>query len=449
MSSPAGTSTRPASQTNGLFLSIIFFVSPLATCIAPRLTPFFFAITSAALVGAAIRQGMQCRELLPRAPAIAVFLLLAAYLFLNATWSADRAEAFGKAALFAGLVIIAFAAVVAALRQEKETLRRAGLSFAAGAFIGALFVLLELLTNGIVTRTAMNWVPLLHPSSPKRLKISDGQVTSIKLSELNQNVNLVLFHLWPGALALMGLNSVRRTVAVVLFFIVIAIAVFISSHDSSQIALIGSSLVVLLAWQWRRPIIRALAVAWCATFLLVIPASLIAYQSGLHMATWLPFSARQRVIIWQFVAEETLEHPFGGVGIESTPVLTKQQRADRHLEWPEGFVAPRALRHHDHNLFLQAFHELGMIGAFLFAVAGVMVVLLIPLLPLGSQPFAAGAFAAFAVVSAFAWGMWQTWFMCAAGLLPLYLLVTTGAIADIGATEQRSNFFRKKRAGAG
>jgi O-antigen ligase len=88
------------------------------------------------------------------------------------------------------------------------------------------------------------------------------------------------------------------------------------------------------------------------------------------------------------------------------------------------------LRHHDHNLFLQTIHELGAIGAALLAVAGLVVVLLIPRLPPGAQPFATATFAAFALVGAFAWGMWQTWFMCAVGLLPLYLLVAACAKAE-------------------
>ena len=68
-----------------------------------------------------------------------------------------------------------------------------------------------------------------------------------------------------------------------------------------------------------------------------------------------------------------------------------------------------------------------MLGAVLFAIAGAAVVMLIFYLPAASQPFAAGTFAAFALVGAFAWGMWQTWFMCAAGLLPLYLRVASAA----------------------
>ena len=68
-----------------------------------------------------------------------------------------------------------------------------------------------------------------------------------------------------------------------------------------------------------------------------------------------------------------------------------------------------------------------MLGAVLFAIAGAAVVMLIVYLPAAAQPFAAGTFAAFALVGAFAWGMWQTWFMCAATLLPLYLRVAAAA----------------------
>ena len=82
--------------------------------------------------------------------------------------------------------------------------------------------------------------------------------------------------------------------------------------------------------------------------------------------------------------------------------------------------------HHAHSIFLQTWSELGAVGALLLAVAGAAVVLLVFLLPITAQPFAAGAFAAFAIVGAFAWGMWQSWFMCAVALLPIYLRVAAG-----------------------
>jgi hypothetical protein len=125
--------------------------------------------------------------------------------------------------------------------------------------------------------------------------------------------------------------------------------------------------------------------------------------------------------------EPALAHPLLGIGVESTPVLSRQQKATAPPEQPEGFVFPRTIGHHGHNIFLQAFHELGAVGALLLAIAGAAVVVLILLLPATAQAFAGGAFAAFALVGAFAWGMWQSWFMCAVGLLPLYLRVAAAA----------------------
>ena len=297
-------------------LPVVLFISPLATTAAPQLTPFFFALIGISLIGAAMQRGAGWRDLLPRSPALSTFLLLSAYVLINATWSADPSDGLGKAALLGGLVLTSFAAVNAALKLDERTLRRAGLSFAAGALLGSIFMMLELLTDGIVTRTVIGWAPLLQHSSAKHVKIVNGDVTALNLSKLNQNVNLAMFHLWPGLLALMGLKGSRRLAIMLVFFLTIATVVGISQHDSSQVALLASSLLVILTWQWRRSAVRALAILWCAAFVLVIPASFAAYQSGLHYAAWLPPSARARVILWEYTAEQTLTNPILGVGVE-------------------------------------------------------------------------------------------------------------------------------------
>jgi O-antigen ligase len=194
------------------------------------------------------------------------------------------------------------------------------------------------------------------------------------------------------------------------------------------VAIVGSGIVLLLAWLWRRRVILALAVAWCTAFALVIPASFLAYDSGLHFAEWLPKSARSRVVLWEFTAEQTLKHPVLGAGVDSTPHLSQLQKETSGPEWPEGFIYPRKLGHHAHSIFLQTWSELGAIGAILFAIAGARVAMLIVLLAAAAQPFAAAAFAAFALVGAFAWGMWQSWFMCAVALLPIYVRIATATV---------------------
>jgi O-antigen ligase len=259
-------------------------------------------------------------------------------------------------------------------------------------------------------------------------------LVAIRLSKLDQNVNLALFHLWPALLALTALSGPRRALAWTLVIATTFVVIALSEHDSSQLALIVSTLVVMLALTWRAPVIRALAILWCAALIFVLPASFTAYESGWHLSEWLPKSARARVILWQYTAERTLERPLLGVDVDSTPKLREQQRARFGREKPEGFVYPRTMGHHAHNIYLQSWYELGAVGALLFAVAGASVALLVLLLPAAAQPFAAGAFAAFGIVGAFAWGMWQSWFMCAVALLPIYVRVATAGAEGVRKT---------------
>jgi O-antigen ligase len=417
------TSDRPA------LLRSAFFVGPIAMSAIPILTPILFAGFSVALIGAARRRGAPWRYLLSPTPSMAACLALAIYVFLNASWSADPTTGFRKAAVFASLVLMSFAAAHAATLLDRQTYCRIGLFFAAGVLAGALFVLAELLTHGITTSFAMNWIPILFPHSPNNIHVALGQTVSVNLDQLNRNVGIVILNLWPGLLALQSLKGPVRTTAISVLFLTIGAVVSLSSHAASQVALLGSTSVVIVMWYWPRYVVRALTIAWCLSFVLVIPASLLAYHSGLHMETWLPDTARQRIIIWQYTAEQGLKHPWVGVGVDSTPVLNQQQSA-AGIDQPEGFLFPRSLGSHAHNIYLQSWFELGAIGALLFAVAGAAVISLITLLRAPVQPFAAGTFAAFAIVAAFSWSMWQVWFMCASALLPFYLRVFAAAGAN-------------------
>lgn len=408
-------------------LGNVVFVGPLATSAIPLLTPIFFSGFCVTLIGMALRRGAQWRDLLSPTPALVACLMLAIYVFLNATWSADPTTGLRKAAVYASLVLMSFAAVRSVAMLDKQTHCRSGLFFAAGVFVGALFILVELLTHGLTSSFAMNWIPILYPYSSEHLQITQGQVVGMNPDQLNHNVGIVIFSLWPGLLVLNSLKGLIRTIAIAVFFVTIGAVVMISDHAASQVALLGSTIIVMAMWHWPRYVVRALAVLWCLSFVFVIPASFVAYQNGLHLATWLPITARQRIIIWQYTAEQVFSHPWLGVGVESTPALNQQQRS-AGIEQPEGFVYPRSLGSHAHNIYLQTWFELGAVGAFLLAVAGVAVIALITLFPASVQPFAAGSLAAFAIVGAFSWNMWQVWFMCSAALLPLYLRVAAATV---------------------
>ena len=405
-------------------IPVVFFLSPLVASLVPRLTWLFLLVIATALIMPVLRRRSEWRQLIQPNAMLVALLAVAFYVLLNATWAVDRGAAFGKGALLLGVVL--FAASIAAADWDEMQLRPVALSFAVGVFLGALLVLFELLTDGALTRLALNSIALLHPDNPKHMHVSGGQVTKIRLSELNQNIAILMFNLWPGLLSLRTIEGgTRRAILVGLLFLAVSVPILISEHQSSQIALIGSLLIFLLARMWRSQVIRELAILWCLAFVLALPLSFFAYKADLHMASWLPTSFRDRVIIWDYTAERVLDSPWLGIGANSTRALARQQSGTAKL--PQGFVLKRTTRWHAHDFFLQTWYELGLAGVIVIALAGGAVALRMSILPFESQPYAAAAFAAFMGIAAFAWGMWQTWLICAVALMPLYLAVAARA----------------------
>src|SRR5262245_1528225 len=339
-------------------IPVVFFLSPLVASAVPRLTWLFFLLIATSLIVPALGREGAWRQLTePNAPLVALLLLLL-YGFLNATSAVDRGVAIGKASLLLGIVLITFVASSAVANWDESQLRFAALAFVTGVFLGALFVLFEMLTQGALTRFAMNSIPLLHPGNPKHMRISEGRVTKISLSELNQNVAILMFNLWPGLLSLKKVaGGTTRAVLISLFLLAVIVPVILSEHQSSQVALFGSLFIFSLAWMWRSQVIRTLAIVWCLGFVFALPLSLFASKADLHLASW-PGSFQHRLNIWEDTAERVLDAPWLGIGADSTSALVRQQRettkqTQRKIEKP-GW--------HAHSVFLQSWYELGIAG---------------------------------------------------------------------------------------
>jgi O-antigen ligase len=273
----------------------------------------------------------------------------------------------------------------------------------------------------------VNAIGWLKPEGAKHLEISEGEITAFKSAEFRQSTTLLVFHLWPALLALS--TTIGRTWRAAFFMAIVIVAVaapiLLSERMSSQLALISSLIVFPLASIWRRALIRALAVVWCLGFVVILPAAFLAYKADLHLADWVPKSARARMIVWEFTAERVLERPLLGIGAASTPALSVPRE---EAEQPEGFVFPRTTGRHAHNLFLQSWYELGLIGVVLVAGTGALLMLSISVLPAAAQPFAAAAAAAFFVTVFTSFSMWQGWLIFAVGLMLLYLLIAARGV---------------------
>jgi hypothetical protein len=316
-------------SARGPLIPVLFFLVPLLAAATPRFTPFLLLLLALVLIVAGLRRGLHWRAFIEPNAAMLALIAVGFYAALSAAWAVDPGAALAAGALLIAVTVTVFAAAAAIPSLDKGQVRRASLAFVAGTCCAALFVTIELLTHGALTRGVMNAVPILQPHDTKRVDIEGGRVTGMKLAELNQNVTIVAFLLWPGLLALSTLlQGSRRKLLCGLFFLGIAVPIFLSEHDSSQIGVIASALILPLAWADARAVIRGLALAWCLGFVLVLPLDFLAYKAGLHRADWLPNSARARIVIWEYTAERVLERPFSA----SAPIRPRRRRRRSRLE---------------------------------------------------------------------------------------------------------------------
>lgn len=372
---------------------------------------------------------------------IAVAALLAGYLLANAGWAVDPASAYRKVA---GLFLIgacSVCAVLAVRSMDDATLERVFRAFLIAIAIGAIALLIELTSGLRVTRAIYNVMPFLRPDGAKHLGLDGERVIYIGTYILNRNVGLIALLFWPvlALLSIVWRTETARWFSVGLVVLLVAV-IAASQHESSQLALAFGVVVAGLAFFASRAIRWLLAILWCASFLLVVPLSKVAYDDlELHKADWLPYTAQARIIIWGYTAKSIPDNLLHGVGVRSTRLLdtAAKEKADK----PDGHVvAPRTGRH-AHNLYLQSWFELGLIGVILVVLAGLRLLALIDARAGRLRPFGYGLFAAWMVIAAFAWGMWQTWLIAAYGIV-----VVVFALACT-ANERNSIFKSRKTAG--
>ena len=175
---------------------------------------------------------------------------------------------------------------------------------------------------------------------------------------------------------------------------------------------------------------------WIAATVLVRPAVLVAYDNDLHKASWLQESARARLILWAYTARQMSKAPIFGVGAQTTRA---ESESGRRADVLPGHAFPQWTGAHGHNIYVQTWYELGVVGAALLLAMGLSILSWLWHLPRPGQDFAASAFVCVSVMCAASFGMWQAWFIaaCMLGVVMVTLAVqgTGWLLRSPGATE--------------
>lgn len=352
-------------------------------------------------------------------------LVFGVYLTLNATWSISRGEAFGKVAFYWVLLAVSWLAAQGISRLDDPTLRSLNRGVMIGVAVGASFLLIEVLSGQWIKRTLFNLLPVTRPD-PKHLQVKDREVVYIGGYVLNRSFAVLCFALWPTLLMLRTyLDGAKARVAGLLLVAITAVGVFQSDHETSMLSLVFASMAfvgMVAVPRLMKPLIIA---GWIAATMLVVPIAVASYSAGLHQASWIPETGRNRIILWSVTASKISQAPILGIGVAATKDL--DEKAAQEAETRQGHTYPQRTGRHAHNIFMQTWYELGAAGALLLLAVGLLILRSLSRLPSAMQPYAFASFVGAVLIGAFSWGIWQTWFMAAFGLWALLLLLAIEA----------------------
>ncbi len=351
-------------------------------------------------------------------PAIFALLLAGAYLLINASWSQSPAYAYSFLALFFVFIAVLHVTLCALDGVEAPVLRAMAVGLCIGMAIGSALLCFEILSQQWVARKLMTSFAWLRPN-PRDMVMEGGRVIFLHSYLLNRSMTVLALLFWPTVLAIgqLELSAVRRT-PLWLGLGLALVAILLSDHATSKIALAGGAAVFFVCTVSRAAATRSTIVAWTAATLLVVPFAALAYTQQLYLARWLPYSAQHRIVIWGYTAEQAIKAPLLGTGVGTTRALSSTRERDgprapgSNIELSTGW--------HSHNGYLQVWYETGAVGAAFLLGIGLLLLQSLARAPPAAQPHLFAAFASGALLAGSSFSIWAQWFVASFGLAAIF-----------------------------
>jgi O-antigen ligase len=410
--------SRETTLTLTLVLSVVVLS---AYSIVPLLAPFVVVASIAIHVYWHLRDGLP----LPRlrdSTALKFFLPLGLWAALSVLWTINPGGYTG----FISSYLIVVATVLLGLQMFKgaqaDVVERLALAMVIAFLVSIAFHVFEGLTGHLIRRTIGSLLPGLR-STAMGVKVVNGWVTSVAPFVAQKGVAVLTLLLWPLLLLVHCLTREStgwRKHATWFVFAASLLAIGISELETAKLAVPVAALAFALA-RWRPTwAVGLAAIGWVVSCLLVVPLAHQAANLQIHKEARLQYSARHRIIIWKQTATQIAQHPIIGRGIASTRYIDEQAQATGAPQ-EEGRVM------HSHNVFLQTWHELGLIGALCLLLAGVPVLLWLRTCDAFVRPYAIATFVTAGLVASLSWSLIAPWYIATFG----YVALTMGFAAMV------------------
>jgi hypothetical protein len=384
-------------------------VLALAMHVAPRGDWVYLCGATAVLFALLVGQGWRLAEArlpAPMALALSAFGVLA---MAGAMWGAVPGKALSGGAAFAGLVLLAAVASDAIAQLRDDTVRRAAFGLMVGFLAGLAFLIFEVVSHFALQRWIISSVPGLMRQTDKHLHLVHAQLAGIDPANIKRHMAQATVLLWPVALLNHTYWSQRRGWLVSAGLVAATVfAGFLARHDSSNLALAASLLAFLVASVSYRLAWAATAATWLLLTLFIVPLMLLQFQAKAYEQDWIQASGRHRMVIWGYTAGEVLKAPLLGVGAGSGKALDAQRK---DVERVPGEKFAFRTGDHQHNVYLQAWYEMGLLGALSLCLAGLVALWRLKRLPESVRSYALATFVTAMFLVSTSYGLWQEWFI--------------------------------------
>lgn len=349
----------PVASTLLVFFAFLFF--PFAA-LAPRLMHVLIIGSTLALVpvflhhARALKNHMNGKVLLGLSAAVL-------YAVFSAFWS-PSAKAPAMAIDISYLTLCGVFLFMGLRTITDKTMRYMQLAVLGGWGLGLVLLLIEMGFNFPIHR-AFNGLDALAPIAenvPKRMAA------------------LFAIGIWPMALFLQMQG--RKYLAAASIVILFLLLVFLGNRSALLGLAVGMGVFAFAHVQaaLTRWVLLSVLIAG---LVLIVPLSLM-LPKGAGPATDMLFaSANHRIKIWTLTAEQVLDAPLWGHGLDASRGLQAviDESAGPYLKPGIASIAQ-----HPHNIFLQLWLDFGLVGTFLWGALLVFMVDRTRLLPIAAQP---------------------------------------------------------------
>lgn len=429
-----------------VLLSAASALATVLCIIVPRIGPLIVASGSLAFVIFRLMVGVRevggvsrLRALLLRPE-----MFFCAWILIACLWAYNPLGSFLEAFFLAILIIHAIFLSTAMDVISELDVKALALGVLTGVLLAGVFVCYEIWARDAVVRYVLAHFPGLERGLEKHAHVANGKIVSFTGNLSTRSSAVLVLFLCPALLAAWRYTrgGFRILVlALITAFCIVIVASLNTKSQTAQMAVLAITVTLPLALAIPRGTLWLVGIGFAANLFLIVPVALTLYIADMHENQDLFWSARARVIIWNYTAERVLERPILGVGTNSTRYLDEERVRRGEVVREKGLSAAPQTRAHPHNIYLQIWYELGIVGALAFAMFGFSLLVRIASLLPPVYPVALAHFAAMMTVIMPSYGLWQNWFQSA-------IVMSTVVLILIGRSQsgtQRSFLHRHSR----